>query len=167
MILSHIVAAAKNGVIGTQNSLPWELPEDMKFFREKTKGHIMIMGRKTYDSFGGKPLPQRFHIVITRHETQSAFPNVVYVKSIPEALEKARTVLKQYPEEVFIIGGGEIYSQTMNIVDRIYLTRIDKDFDGDAIYPMIPQSDFSLEEKKDRQDPIPFSFLTYKRIKSQ
>lgn len=167
MILSHIVAAAKNGVIGTQNSLPWELPEDMKFFREKTKGHIMIMGRKTFDSFGGKPLPHRFHIVITRHENKSEIPNVVYVKSIADALEKARLVLNQYPEEVFIIGGGEIYAQTIHIVDRIYLTRIDKDFDGDAIYPMIPQNEFFLEEKKDRHDPISFSFLTYRRIKNQ
>lgn len=167
MILSHIVAAARNGVIGTQNTLPWDIPEDMKFFRDKTKGHIMIMGRKTFDSFGGKALPNRFHIVVTRQTMKSEVPNVVYVKTISEAVDFARSILRQYPEEVFIIGGGEIYAQTMSIVDRIYLTRIDKDFDGDAKYPVIPKSDFEVTDKSDRESPIPFSFLMYKRIKTQ
>lgn len=164
MIYSHIVAAARNRVIGTQNTLPWDIPEDMKFFRDKTMGHIMIMGRKTYDSFGGRPLPKRLHIVITRRPQKSSHDHVIYVANIEEAKAVAKRYVGEYPEEVFIIGGGEIYAQTISEVDRIYLTQIDREFEGDTLYPEIPQSQFHLIDRKDRTEPVPFSFLTYERI---
>lgn len=161
MILTHITAMSENRVIGTQNKLPWSIPEDLKFFREKTKGHIMIMGRKTFDSLGAKPLPQRFHIVITRQNLQSTHPLVKYVKTLDEAIDLAKTLTSQWGEEVFIAGGGEIYKQSMDRTDKIYLTVIYQNFEGDTYYPEVPTERFKLVEKSDRTDPVPFSFLTY------
>lgn len=161
MILTHITAMSENRVIGTQNKLPWSIPEDLKFFREKTKGHIMIMGRKTFDSIGAKPLPQRFHIVITRQDLQSTHPLVKYVKTLDEAIEFAKTLTPQWGDEVFIAGGGEIYKQSMDRTDKIYLTVIYQNFEGDTYYPEVPAERFKLVEKSDRTDPVPFSFLTY------
>ncbi|HEY8272730.1 MAG TPA: dihydrofolate reductase, partial [Pseudobdellovibrionaceae bacterium] len=139
----------------------WSIPEDLKFFRETTRGHIMIMGRKTFDSIGAKPLPQRFHIVITRQNLQSSNALVKYVKTLDEALEAARPLTSQWGDEVFIVGGGEIYKQSMNITDKIYLTVIHQDFEGDTYYPEIPLDRFQLTNKLDRTEPVPFSFLTY------
>jgi len=163
MILTHVTAMSQNRVIGTQNTLPWSIPEDLKFFRDTTKGHIMIMGRKTFDSIGAKPLPQRFHIVITRQDLQSTHPLVKYVKTLEEAIEAAKPLTEKWGEEVFIVGGGEIYKQSMDITDKIYLTVIYKDFEGDTYYPEVPLDKFELTAKSDRTDPVPFSFLTYKK----
>lgn len=173
MILSAIAAMSKNRVIGVDNGLPWNIPEDMKFFRDMTKGHVMIMGRKTFDSFGGKPLPHRFHIVITRNpDYKFEDPTVEVVSDIKSALELAHMLStkyqKKFGDEVFLIGGGEIYKQAMDITDRIYLTVIDKEYSGDAKFPEFSEEDFALTEKKDRVDPasgIPFSFCTYNRKK--
>jgi dihydrofolate reductase len=164
MILTHVTAMSRNRVIGSQNKLPWSIPEDLKFFRATTKGHIMIMGRKTFDSIGAKPLPQRYHIVITRQDLQTENPLVTYVKTLEEALEVARRLTPQWGEEVFIVGGGEVYKQSMNITDKIYLTVIHQDFEGDTYYPEIPLDKFKLTNKSDRTDPVPFSFLTYTKI---
>ncbi|MBK9323978.1 MAG: dihydrofolate reductase [Bdellovibrionaceae bacterium] len=163
MILSHITAMSQNRVIGTQNTLPWNIPEDMKFFRNKTKGHIMIMGRKTFESLGPKPLPNRFHIVISRQELSSADPAVKYVQNLQEALAIAKKLIPQWGEEVFIVGGGEIYSQSIDIVDKIYLTVIHQNFEGDTYYPEVPLDKFILSDKLDKTIPLPFSFLTYVR----
>ena len=161
MTLSHIVACSSNNVIGTKGTLPWHIPEDFKFFKDKTKDHIIIMGRKTFESLpGSKPLPKRFHIIITRTPGYTA-EGVTVVASIDEAIAFAKTV-KDYPEEVFIIGGGEIYKQTVNTVDTIYLTRIHKEIEGDTLYPDVPE-DFNLIEESKRTDPVEFSFLTYKK----
>jgi dihydrofolate reductase len=164
MMLTHVTAMSQNRVIGAANTLPWSLPEDLKFFRDTTKGHIMIMGRKTFDSIGAKPLPQRYHIVITRQDLVSTNPLVKYVKTLDEAVEAARPLTAQWGDEVFIVGGGEIYKQSMNITDRIYLTVIYKDFEGDTHYPEIP-ANFELVAKSDRTEPVPFSFLTYEKKK--
>lgn len=168
MILTHIVACSENHVIGTQGELPWDLPEDMKFFRDTTKGHIMIMGRKTFDSFHGKALPHRYHIVITRDPQKHSFAStesspVVFVSSIEEAIEHAKPLTAKWGDEVFIIGGGEIYKQALPRTDKIYLTLIHRKFDGDTYYPEIDENQFSLIQRRDVQDPIPFSFLTYRR----
>jgi dihydrofolate reductase len=168
MILTHIVACSENRVIGTQGGLPWDLPEDMKFFRDTTKGHVMIMGRKTFDSFNGKALPNRYHIVVTRDPSKHSFPStekspVVFVASLEEAVEHARPLTAQWGDEVFIIGGGEIYKQAFakNLTDKVYLTLIHREFPGDTHYPEIDQNLFTLTERRDVELPIPFSFLTY------
>jgi dihydrofolate reductase len=168
MILSAIAAMAKNRVIGANNALPWNLPEDMKFFREKTKGKVMIMGRKTFESFGGKTLPNRFHIVITRQETyQYQDPNVEVVSTLNEAVELSHMLTTKYKDkfgdEVMVIGGGEIYQQSLDILDRIYLTVIEQDFPGDTKFPEFSEQDFRLVQKIDRAEPIPFSFRTYEK----
>jgi dihydrofolate reductase len=163
MIVSHITAISKNRVIGKDNKLPWHLPEDLKFFREKTKNHLMIMGRKTFDSFPA-PLPSRFHIVITRNlDFKYNHPNVKIVSSLDEALKLAETLTNQWGEEIFIIGGGEIYKQSMSRADRIFITVIDKEIEGDTSYPEIPPDLFRLVEQKDFTEPLPFCFQTWEK----
>ncbi|MGZ3724142.1 MAG: dihydrofolate reductase [Bdellovibrionales bacterium] len=165
MILSHIVAAAENDVIGVNNDLPWDIPEDMKFFRDKTKGKAMIMGRKTFESVG-HPLPHRLSVIVTRQKDYKApGPQAVVVPDINSAIEYCKGQVSKYGEEIFIIGGGEIFKETMDLVDVIYLTRIHKDFSGDIKYPKIDPKKFTLVEQRDRSEPVPFSFLTYSRKK--
>ena len=162
MMIAHIVAAAKNNVIGKNNELPWNIPEDMKWFRERTKGRALIMGRKTFESLG-HPLPHRLNVVVTRQRDYKTPKSVPVKPSIEEAIEYCKPLIDQYHSELFIIGGGEIYKQSLPLVDTIFLTRIHKDFEGDATYPEIPESEFKLVEQIDRTGPVPFSFLTYKR----
>lgn len=160
MIISQIVAIAKNRVMGINNTLPWHLPEDMKFFREKTKGHIMIMGRKTFESLGN-PLPNRFHFVITsQKDYEYIHPQVKVVHSLNEAIEESNKIQPSWPQEVFIIGGSGVFNEAFPITNKIYLTMIDKDFQGDVIYPELP-SQFIQIEKKDITGEIPFSFTTW------
>lgn len=147
MILSQIVATSENFAIGKDNKLLWHFPEDLKYFKTHTLGKIMIMGRKTYDSLG-KPLPKRFHIVISRSETKSEFSNVHFVKTIQEAVEFAKNKIGEYPEEVMVVGGAEIYQQTRQQCDLLYVTRIPGRFDGDTFYPQNFAEGFSLKNRQ-------------------
>ncbi len=156
-ICSHIVAVSTNNIIGVQNKLPWNIPEDLKFFRDKTRGHTVIMGRKTFESLGS-PLPKRVNIVISRHQN---FEGVIMASTIDEAIKKAQK--EESSKEIFIIGGGEIYKQSLDKVQKIYLTRIHKNYEGDAFYPEVPTDQFRLAEKVDRKADPDFSFLTYIR----
>ncbi|MBI3307433.1 MAG: dihydrofolate reductase [Candidatus Omnitrophica bacterium] len=150
MKLYHVVAMAKNRVIGKDNKLPWHFSSDLKHFKQLTTGSTVIMGRKTFESIG-KPLAGRENIVLSRNSgiALSALPprndndaviasersersNLIFCTSLEEALKKVRTF------QAYIIGGGKIYQQTMDKVDGIYLTVIDQDFEGDAFYPEIP-----------------------------
>lgn len=165
MSLSHIVAVSENDVIGVNNDLPWDIPEDMKFFRDKTKGKAMIMGRKTFESVG-HPLPHRLSIIITRQKDYKVdAPSAVVVPDLKSAVEYAQGQVSKWGDEIFIIGGGEIFKESMDIVDVIYLTRIHKHFDGDIKYPKVDPKKFDLVEQRDRTEPVPFSFLTYTRRK--
>ncbi|MEO8763186.1 MAG: dihydrofolate reductase [Ginsengibacter sp.] len=131
-MLSHIVAASENKVIGSKNNLPWHLPNDFKYFKNKTWGMPVIMGRKSYESLK-KALPGRINIVVTGKKDWH--PGDVYVvNDINAAVEKAR---ESDAKEIFIIGGGEIFKQTMGIVSRIYLTRVHATIEGDTFYPQI------------------------------
>lgn len=163
MILTAIAAMAKNRVIGTKGDLPWRIPEDFKFFKDKTTGHIMIMGRKTFESLGG-PLPNRLHVVITRQKDYEPEGAHVFA-SIGDALDfcSAQTDSGAWPEEVFIIGGGEIYKQMLDSTDRILLTEIQKEFDGDTKFPEFSSEDFEEVERTHREKPVPFDFVTYER----
>jgi dihydrofolate reductase len=164
MILSHIVAAAQNGVIGTENRLPWDIPEDMKFFRDKTKGKALIMGRKTFESVG-HPLPNRLNVVVTRNKEYRA-EGAHVVATVDEAVEYCRSQSEKYGDEIFIIGGGEIFENTLDRVDVIYLTRIHRFFPGDVVYPELDPAVWEEVERRDREEPVRFSFLTYKRKKT-
>lgn len=165
MTLSHIVAVSENDVIGVNNDLPWDIPEDLKFFRDKTKGKAMIMGRKTYESVG-HPLPHRLSVIVTRNkEYKVDAPNAVVCPDLKSAIAYCKTQTSKYGEEIFIIGGGEIFKESLHMVDVIYLTRIHKPYKGDILYPKLDPKEFELIEQRDRTEPVPFSFLTYARKK--
>lgn len=144
MTLSSIAAMAKNRVIGKAGDLPWNIPEDMAFFRKKTANSIIIMGRKTLESFP-KFLPGRFHIIITRQADYTPPAKLVgksdeflVVTNVDEALAAAEALVKSEPKwgtEVFNIGGGEIYKALLPQTDRIYLTEIDTNAEGDTVFP--------------------------------
>jgi dihydrofolate reductase len=136
MIISIIAAVASNGVIGKEGKLPWNLPADLRRFRELTVGHLLIMGRKTYESIG-RPLPERRTIVVSRRLGFAA-EGVVTAGSLSRALDLAAG-----EEEVFVCGGGEIYRQALPLADRIYLTLLDSPWDGDTFFPPIPPDSFA------------------------
>jgi len=165
MILSIIVAVAENNVIGKNNTLIWSLPADMKFFKEKTKGHVIITGRKNYESIPEKfrPLPERTNIVITRQVDYKA-PGAIVVASIEAAMQYAQQ--HHANEEIFIIGGAEIYKQTIAACHKIYLTRIHHSFDGDAFFPELT-ADWKLTHQEnisaDEKNKYPFTFQTWTR----
>ena len=162
MIISAIVAKAKNHIIGKDNDLPWHLPNDLKWFKEKTKGRHVIMGRKSFDSLG-RPLPKRVNIVITRDQIFS-HSGLEIVHSIPDALRFAQL---EGEEEVFILGGGNIYTQTMDLWDRLYLTEVDAEPIGDTSFPIVDYSKYDsvFEEahKKDERHAHDFVFKIFER----
>ena len=161
MILSHIVAASKNGVIGNKGHLPWRIPEDTRFFKEKTLGHVVIMGRKTFETLPAA-LSSRLNIVVTKDPNYQARGAMV-VSKFEKALEIAREHRATYGNEVFIAGGGEVYRQTLDLVDRIYLTLIHQDFEGDAFYPVDQLKDFQEIKRDNRSEPVSYSFLVLER----
>jgi dihydrofolate reductase len=163
LIVSQIAAMAKNRVIGTENSLPWDIPEDMKFFRAKTKGHVLVVGRKTFESFGGA-LPNRIHFIVTRNKDyQPKHKDCFVCTSVEEAITKAKEVAQSRgDDELFVIGGGEIYKQALPLSDRIYLTEIDMDADGDTIFPEFG-NEFELVHDDPREGPPAFRFRTYQK----
>jgi dihydrofolate reductase len=164
MLISHVVACGWNFVIGKDNQLLWSIPQDLKFFKNLTTNHCILMGRKTYDSIG-RVLPNRTNIVVTTTTPQGDIPNgVVYVDNIEEGILYAKM---QKETELFIIGGGTIYRQTKNIVDKVYLTLIDDIYEGDTFYPGIPGQVEPTPESRQRNwitdGNHTFSFLQYVR----
>ena len=159
MIVSIIVAIGENNAIGKDNQLLWYLPADLRHFRDKTSGHTIIMGRKTFDSVG-KPLPKRRNIVVTRQDIQIEGCEVV--KSIDDALELCKD-----EHEVFIGGGAEIYRQAMSKTDRIYLTRVHQSFEADTFFPELNHDLWvetsHVDHPADEKNTIPYSFITLER----
>ena len=144
MIISLIVAASTNNAIGKNNKLLWNLPNDLKFFKNTTWGMPVIMGRKTYESMD-KPLPGRYNYVITRQTAWTA-EGVIVAKDINEALQKAT---ETNCKEIFIIGGGEIFKQSMEPANKIYMTRVHANLDGDVFFPEIDESKWQLTSNTD------------------
>jgi len=159
MITSIVVAISENHAIGKDNKLLWYLPNDLKHFKEITSGHTVIMGRKTYESVG-KPLPNRRNIIITRQNI--TIEGCEVVNSIEAAL-----ALCADEAEVFIVGGAEIYKQSMHLTDRIYLTIVHKDFDGDSYFPEINPNDWHEtardDHEPDAKNALPYSFITFEK----
>ena len=158
MIISSIVAVAENGVIGLDGDIPWYLSSDFKYFKKTTMNAPIIMGRNCFESIG-RPLPKRLNIIISRdpfYVVSGAF----VVHSINEALELAS---ENSPEECFIIGGGEIFNQTLAIADRLELTHVDLDVRGDAHYPELSEDFYKVnsEHHTDEKTNIAFEFATY------
>ncbi len=154
--VSAIVAMAANRVIGLGNTLPWRLPPDLARFKRLTLGHTLVMGRKTYDSIG-RPLPGRTTVVLTRQRDWAAPEGVRVAHSVEDALAQAGS-----DREVFIAGGADLYTQTQALWRRLYLTRIERDFPGDAFFPPVDLTRWRLmeEERHPDGDP-PFGFFTY------
>ena len=153
-----------NRVIGRNNKLPWNIPEDLKFFKQKTLNKVVIMGRKTFESLG-KPLPKRLNIIITRQLNYKVPDNVVVCPSLEAVKPLCSSMdLKEYGQELFIIGGGEIYKQSLNDIEFIYLTHIHQEYEGDAFYPSIPKEQFKEIQRRDRKGTPAYSFITYQRI---
>ncbi len=143
-MISLIVAASTNNAIGKNNQLLWNLPNDMKFFKNTTWGMPVIMGRKTFESLK-KPLPGRFNYVVTRQANWTA-EGVTVATDIADAIKKtAETNCK----EIFIIGGGEIFKQSIGLADKIYLTRVHADLDGDTFFPVIDETQWQLTSNED------------------
>lgn len=159
MTVSAVVAIAENNAIGKNNQLLWHLPNDLKHFKQITSGHTVIMGRKTYESVG-KPLPNRRNIIITRQKI--SIPGCEVVGSVEEALS-----LCSAEQEVFIVGGAEIYRLAMPLTDRIYLTIVHREFEADAYFPAINKAEWMETEREehgtDEKHNIPYSFITLQR----
>lgn len=162
MLISLIVAAAQNGVIGRDNQLIWHLPDDLKQFKRLTTGHPIIMGRKTFDSIG-KPLPNRTSIVITRNQDWQ-FEGVIVVNSVNEAVEAAR---QTGTDEAFVIGGAEVYKMTLPVADKIYLTEVKAEFEGDAYFTIPNKEEWQevsrVSHATDEKHAIAFDFVELER----
>ncbi len=162
-MLSIIVAKAKNNIIGKNNQIIWNLPEDLKHFRELTTGHTIIMGRKTYESLG-KPLPDRKHIIFSQNpDFRVHEENVQVVHSLLEIQD-----LIEGKEEAFVIGGAMIYNFLMPYVKKMYVTEIAKDFEGDAFFPTIDHEIWKETSRvhgiKNEQNNLDYDFVEYERI---
>ena len=162
MIKIIMAAIAKNNVIGKDNNLIWHLPADLRFFKQTTKGHTLIMGRKTFESLGN-PLPHRDSLVVTRNKDYTS-DGITVFHSLENALAYAE---KKGLEKVFILGGGEIYRQSMDIADKMIITEVHEEFDGDTNFPEIDKDtwkEISREEHKaDEKNKYDFAFVEYVR----
>ncbi|UJL48055.1 dihydrofolate reductase [Virgibacillus sp. NKC19-16] len=161
-MISFMLAMDRNRVIGLNNDLPWHLPKDFRFFKERTSGHTVIMGRKTYDSLDGA-LPNRKNVVVTRKNT--TFPEEVEVITDLKKIQEWNKA--NADEEFFVIGGGDIFKQVLPYADRMYITFIDESFEGDAYFPEFIEDEWNLTSKekgeKDDKNPYDYYFLQYDR----
>jgi dihydrofolate reductase len=163
MILSLLVAAGENNVIGKNNALPWHLPNDLKYFKNQTWGMPVLMGRKTFESIG-KPLPGRKSIVITRNQDWK-YDNVDVVHSLEEAIKKAEGYGAR---EIFVIGGAEIFNAAFPVADRLYLTRVHQEFEGDVFLEGWQQSKWNKVKDRhcaaDEKNAYAHSFQVWERV---
>ncbi len=162
-MISIIAAIGKNNELGKKNQLLWSLPADMKHFKETTSGHTVIMGQKTYESIG-RPLPNRKNIVLTKDLNFKAEGI-----EVSHSLEDTLNSLKDSEEEVFVIGGGQIYKQSLDFADKLYITHVDmEDIDADTFFPeIIPitWNEISHEEhKRDEKNPHDYTFSVYEKF---
>lgn len=166
-MISLIAAVAKNRAIGWRGKIPWHLPADLKHFRETTMGHPVVMGRKTYESLG-KTLPGRTNIVLTRTHLKNTAspefnpPDAATVPSFKEALD-----LTDGAGEVFVIGGQSVYEEALPFAEKIYLTLVDAEVDGDTFFPEFNESEWQLlnseHHEKDEKNHYDYTFLVYER----
>lgn len=164
MKISIIVAKAKNGVIGKNNQLIWKLSSDLKLFKKLTSGHHIIMGRKTYESVG-RPLPNRISIVITRNKNFRLPEGHLVTHSLEEAIQ---ICIGKHLDQVYIIGGAEIYKKAIHIADELVVTHVNAEPDGDVYFPEIDQEVWQEVQtehfEKDKNNQYSFDFVIYKRI---
>ena len=167
MIVTLVAAASENNVIGLQNKLVWNLPNDTRFFKNTTWGMPVIMGRKTFASLENKPLSGRFNIVITNHpETLQALGPIKTAGSLEEAIQSAATT---DAKEAFIVGGGKVYAESLPMADKIVLTRVHTTLEGDAFFPVFSENEWKLfsniDFAADEKHQYAYSFQVWERIK--
>ncbi|WP_439426135.1 dihydrofolate reductase [Oenococcus alcoholitolerans] len=166
-MIIEIWAQSKNKVIGSNGSLPWKLPDDMKFFKEKTLGTAVVMGRKTFESFGSRPLPKRTNIILTRNKKSLIKKDAVKIVDSPE---KAIKIARESGLDLFVIGGSEVYKSFMPYTDKIYVTMVNTEIKGDTYAPDIDDEIFEIFSTKhhpaDNLHNFSFDFLSFQRKKS-
>lgn len=158
--LSILVAMAQNRTIGIDNTLPWRCPEDLKHFKALTMGHHMIMGRKTFDSIG-KPLPGRTTVVVTRNHNLK-IDGCTIAHTLPEAIASC-----DGDDEIFVVGGADIYAQALGLADTLYITEIRQNIEGDAHFPAFDKTEWQETARAKRSQetpPLEYHFVTYRRI---
>lgn len=168
-LLSLITALGENRIIGNQGKIPWHIKADLVRFKNKTIGHVVVMGRKTFDSLkryyqkSGNPMPKRIHIIVTRNrEYKVNLPDCYIVNSIEKALELGRKMEK---EEIFVSGGGQIYQQTIDLADKLYLTIVKGNFKGDAYFPKYKNKGFkTIKEEEKKEGKYIFKFVDLERL---
>ncbi|MEK5442164.1 MULTISPECIES: dihydrofolate reductase [unclassified Fredinandcohnia] len=161
-MISLLVAMDRNQLIGKNNDLPWRLPADLAYFKRVTMGHTIIMGRKTYDSIG-RPLPGRENIIVTRDTSYKA-EGCKVIHSIEEIVK----MNQQTDQELFVIGGAEIFKEILPHSDRLYITEINKEFEGDTYFPAFEKDKWKVISReqgiKDEKNPYDYTFLVYEKI---
>lgn len=183
-MISIVVAYSNNRVIGKNNKMPWDIKEDLEFFKNLTMGNIIVMGRKTYESIG-RILPGRINIVISRKDesqNKKIKENLYFTKSLDDAVCLSKSLVenteskinninsdtkiktKIHPKEIFIIGGQSIYEQSIDIADKIYVTKIDYDYDGDKYFPYFNEAKYSSKILKSVNLPVKHSFILYEKM---
>jgi len=153
-----VAAVARNGVIGVDGGLPWHLPDDLRRFKELTMGHVLVMGRRTYESIG-RPLPGRTTVVVTRRPDWSAgADDVIRARDVPGALQLGSEI----DDEVFVVGGGQVYEEALPLADRLELTFVDAEPEGDTFFPEV---DWSQWREVTREEGDDVAYVTYERAR--
>lgn len=152
-----IAALSANRVIGRDNAIPWHYPADMKHFRRVTRGHAVVAGRKTYETFQTRPLPKRLNFVLTRNPAYAVAEGVVVCASLPEVLQRARAYGS---EKLFVLGGGQVYEQAMPLADEMILTHLPMDVAGDAFFPVWDEGEWEVVARRCEGELL---FATYRR----
>ncbi len=164
MLVSAIAAVAENGVIGRGNEIPWHLPADLKHFKQLTSWHHIVLGRKSYESIG-RPLPRRVHCIVSRNTAYPLAESCLLFGSVEGALHYAH---QRGETEAFIIGGGEIYRQSQLFWDRLYLTRVHAEVEGDVFFPKLDWSawrlTFAERHRADERNEFDYTFERYERL---
>lgn len=162
-MISLLFAMDKNRVIGNNNDLPWHLPADLAYFKRVTMGHAIIMGRKTYESIG-RPLPGRENIILTRNKGFEA-EGCTVIHTVDDILKLQETT----EDELFVIGGAQIFEEVLPFTDRMYITHIEAEFEGDTYFPEVDEEDWTVISKekgiKDERNPYDYYFAVYEKAK--
>ncbi|WP_369899853.1 dihydrofolate reductase [Bacillus manliponensis] len=162
-MISLLVAMDKNRVIGKDNDLPWHLPADLAYFKKVTMGHHIIMGRKTFESIG-RPLPGRTNVIITRNTDYK-----VEGCQVIHSIDDVKKMSEETNEELFVIGGAEIFKEVLSFANRLYITKIEEEFEGDTFFPEVSESEweevFVEQGVMDDKNPYTYYFCRYEKRK--
>lgn len=156
-MIALIAAVAENRVIGKDGRMPWDIPEDLEHFKRLTTGNAVIMGRKTYEGIG-RPLPERRNIILSKTQKFDG-ENCVTVSSPEEAIREAGD------RDIFVIGGEEVFRMFLPMAEVLYLTEIEREYEGDTFFPPFPPSEFERSAERRSETPVPHRYVTYRRVR--